>query len=481
MMKKLLLLSSAFFAFQFGTYAQQQVASTPTVVTDTLRYFENKELFKIGHALATYTNYGYLRVPTGAATNSYTYTTHYGSIFHNSDTNLIINGLEGWATKHNKSNNQRVAVHIYLYNVVNGLPVEPPVDSIAGFVDNTCAPVTNYCPPVLVAGNFTTGPTANPVLNPRRIKGDFAVMMRNFSTYSGDTVRFFRTSTLTHNNPFVSGPYAPYYQTGENMGVVKKAGQFILTANYTGREGFGIGTDYEFLVAPRVQFTLTVDQKIPQNATGDACMFDQLTFTNTSSPELNNRQFNLNAFYRENKPFLTEPVSFFYPDTVLRWNFDDDPRLDTVPYLWGRVQDLFLGVNQNTVSKWFDTSGVFLHGYQKGIYRKMTTCYSTRLVGMSSFSMSVIPCGPDGIRDNGALANVSVYPNPAVNGVVNVAGLTGKNTVTTYNMLGQPVSIVVTDKSNAVVDLEKYPSGTYMIRIVNSDNRSKVVKVIHNN
>jgi hypothetical protein len=474
MMKKLLLLSSALFAFHFGAEAQGGV-STPTVVTDTLNYFINKQQFKIGTVMQQIApTFSYFKAATGNAVNSHQFVEHCGSIFKNKDTSLMVTGLEGYAAKHNKSVSATVAIKLYLCNVVGGLPVLPAIDSVGGFVNNGYDPVTLFCPPQKVSGDFAT---------PRRVRGDFAVLIRNYSSVSGDTVRLFRTSTLVPGTNILTGAGSEYYKTGEGLGVVRKLGAFHLTANYTGDSGFGYGTDYEFCVAPRVTFTLQVSQIRPDKA-DNACMFDSIPFVNTSSPEFTNKQFNLNEFYRQNKPFQTQPGPpgiGFAPDTVMLWNFDDDHRLDTVPYLWGRVQDIYLGVNQDRILKNFDTAGVFLNGYQLAKYRKMTTCYSNRLAGRETFSTSVSACGEVGIRELNNLNGVNVYPNPAVNGKVNITGLQGKNTIVVFNMLGQTVSSETTEKQSTVLDLLKQPAGSYTIRIVNTDGSTKALKLINRN
>src|ERR1700761_3213282 len=158
MMKKLLLLSSAVFAFHFGAMAQ--IPSTPSAtvqVTDTLNYFLNKQQFKIGNVMDK--TYPYYKAPTSAAANSYTYVTHLGSIFRNKDASLMVNGLEGWAAKNvrNSSGSSAIPVMLYLCNLnpTTDMPILPAVDSVLTYVNNTCG-TDGLCPPQLCAGDFTT-------------------------------------------------------------------------------------------------------------------------------------------------------------------------------------------------------------------------------------------------------------------------------------------------------------------------------------
>ncbi|MCW3075425.1 MAG: hypothetical protein JWO32_34, partial [Bacteroidetes bacterium] len=78
-----------------------------------------------------------------------------------------------------------------------------------------------------------------------------------------------------------------------------------------------------------------------------------------------------------------------------------------------------------------------------------------------------------------AASNVNVYPNPTVNGKTNVAGLEGANVITVYNMLGQVVSTTSTDKEVVTIDLSAQTAGNYLVRITNSNNQTKTLKVIN--
>jgi hypothetical protein len=94
-------------------------------------------------------------------------------------------------------------------------------------------------------------------------------------------------------------------------------------------------------------------------------------------------------------------------------------------------------------------------------------------------TVSITPC--TGIMDNEAGASINVYPNPAVNGKVVVSGLQGTNVITVINTLGQVVSVTKSSNETAALDLSNEPSGSYMVKITNSQNESKVVKIVNQN
>jgi hypothetical protein len=60
-----------------------------------------------------------------------------------------------------------------------------------------------------------------------------------------------------------------------------------------------------------------------------------------------------------------------------------------------------------------------------------------------------------------------------------VYGLDGKNTILIYNMVGQLVLSQITEKDSIKIDLSKHPEGTYLLRILNADNKFKIVKIIN--
>jgi hypothetical protein len=88
-------------------------------------------------------------------------------------------------------------------------------------------------------------------------------------------------------------------------------------------------------------------------------------------------------------------------------------------------------------------------------------------------------CGSVGLAELVSTTKVSVYPNPTVNGKATIAGLEGANTITVFNMLGQSVMTLTSDKEEVSIDLINQPIGNYLVKITNSSNATKTVKVIN--
>ncbi|MCC6370803.1 MAG: T9SS type A sorting domain-containing protein [Bacteroidia bacterium] len=87
-----------------------------------------------------------------------------------------------------------------------------------------------------------------------------------------------------------------------------------------------------------------------------------------------------------------------------------------------------------------------------------------------------------GIPDNAGFGEALVtFPNPVVNGKTTVKGLEGKNTLTVFNVLGETVLTFESNTEETTVDLGNQPVGNYMLRVTNSANQSKIIKVIKSN
>ncbi len=95
-------------------------------------------------------------------------------------------------------------------------------------------------------------------------------------------------------------------------------------------------------------------------------------------------------------------------------------------------------------------------------------------------SISVAVC--QGIAANGDYGvNISVYPNPAVNGKAIISGLEGTNTINVINVLGQSVLTLKTDEETVNIDLSKQVSGNYLVKITDETNMSRIVKLVVQN
>ncbi len=463
-MKKLLILG--ILMFSMTSLLQAQAPTTPTVVTDTLSYFYNKQLFKIQNPQGV----GYPFYKSAAATASGV--THMGSVILNSDPNLEVNGLEARMAYQFNSNALSIPVRLFLCDVdANLLPIFPPLDSVnvslggaeADFLSNT---------------GFQVG---GPLLHgTRTMSTNFAVVVRNLSVNSGDTVRLYRTSALTPTN-------WPHYNSttnhGEGLGVVRFNDVFRKTTNFV-HPRFGFGTDYEFCIAPIVTYTLFADQIAPPKVNSDPAdsvyCWEPLTFINTSSPEWTSRFFNINEFYRHFPPYLNTPVGGFPVDSAISWYFDDED----IDYPLLRP-NIVLKNGQNTATKYYDTSGCFTSCSMRARLRKMIAGGNGMDIrGNIEFSVCVAVYDCDkttGLNDHEILSNLNVFPNPTSNGITKITGLKGNNSIQIFDMLGSLKATLVTQGIEIFIDLFKYPTGTYFLKVTNQNHQYRTVKIIHRN
>jgi hypothetical protein len=278
------------------------------LINDTLQYFYNKHYYRnVANGTPTSPNtqfYSLFSPYTSMATNI----SHCGAVFLNSSS-LTVNGLEGIVYKNPTSPSANVALKLYLCSVNAGnLPIFPPLDSVTTSVPNT--PNGG----IWVGGNFTTAVT---------VTGKFAVLFKNASTNPLDTLRLFinnastATSTVPINQRF-----------GEGLGVMRINGNFQLTTNT-----FGTGTDYEFIVAPRVSFTYSAGVSV---LTPTICNNSTGSFSNTSSNVsiasniLENRQFNFNKFAAYWGALSNTILPQTQPDSIYNWTFTGSPITGTL-------------------------------------------------------------------------------------------------------------------------------------------------------
>lgn len=413
-----------------GTNHIQAKAASATIV-DTLWYFYNKHYYRNA------ANTGFFTLKNASSYTSTSVVEAGGAIFQ-SPGQVAVSGLEGIVARQASSPSASVNVGLFLYNVVGGVPTGAPVGSVSAVVSGTAG--------TFVGGNFTL-----PVL----VNGDFAVLMKNISANAQDTLRLFINNALTAT----STSTATARKYGEGLGVV----QFSMGTSYAPTTGlFGTGTDYEFMVAPRVAYSVTANAAAPTGS----CINTSYTFTNTSSPRIGHRQWNLNQFAVEWAPFANATASVnIMPDPVYVWNFGDSSPSSTTN---GTV---------TTVNKTFANAGTFTGSLTANI-QKMSDYFNSKTTDVATWSKTYANCSV-GVNENNLNANLSVYPNPAVNGKVNIAGLEGTNVITVYNVLGQAVSTISTEKEVVTIDLSNQNSGNYFIRITNSNSQAKTVKVIN--
>lgn len=448
----------AFFATNLSVKAQ----SSPTLipVIDTLHYYFNKHYFKTGTSIHNFPFY-----KSAAATS--TVLTHVGSRFENKDT-LLITGLEAFAMMNVFTSQTTIKVHLYLCNLdANKMPIIPAIDSIITTVTGS---KVNYG---VIGGNF---------VKPHKITKDYAVLFRNMSTFKGDTVKLMRTAGMT----YTAWPTPWDKKYSDSYGYARNKGNFMSTTNLNLPEfGFITGSDYEFCVAPRVQYTLTADHIQPNEVATQQTVttFQALTYKNASSFHFTHRMFNLLEFYKKwnlLSSFVGQPVNGGWPaDSSITWNFLDVDRGPTRP---DSRQFLPYGGGNNQIIHYSDSTGCF-QGCQfranlrsMGIYGRNT---SVPYRANQDFELCV-DYGPGdglGISKNNGFENLNLYPNPTISGKVNIAGLNGKNTIQVYDVLGQLIMSEMIEQEKTQIDLSKQAKGNYIVRILNDRNQSKVVKI----
>lgn len=483
-MKKLFLLS-ALFLFLGTSLRSQTCSPTPFLVQDTLHYYFNKYYFKTGQT--TYTNYPIYKSPAATCPNAVI--THVGSKFENCDT-LWITGLEAFVAMPGKTAQTKYPVHMYLYNLgSNGLP-STVIDSVVTQLDGS---FQNN--PKLIGGNFTTTLATAPFTTTatHKLTGNYAVLLRNMSKVCGDTVVILRTAGLTPTNTaWNAGPFK--YSDG-GYGFVrfgKPNASFYTSRDFTLAPGFGIGTDYEFMVAPRVEYYAKADVVIPQavkdfndgTTTDTMCTRTTLSFTNISTCQYTNKFFNLNEFYRKwnlYSAFSGAPqCGGWSADTAIAMNFEFEenamPPRDPRRF----IQYVNSGPNNNAITIATDRPGCWDNQFRASL-RPMAP------FGRQCQIRCVIPirtcfsyCDKDGEGlPTNILSDMRAYPNPMQNGQTVITGLKGSNLVEVYNMLGQRVQSVRTSEQQHAVDLGKESAGTYILKVKNENGQSRQLRLVN--
>ncbi|MDI1356168.1 MAG: T9SS type A sorting domain-containing protein [bacterium] len=97
--------------------------------------------------------------------------------------------------------------------------------------------------------------------------------------------------------------------------------------------------------------------------------------------------------------------------------------------------------------------------------------------GKGSLFLKVDDC--TGITKNSADARVELYPNPTVNNKTCIHGLEGINTLIVFNMLGEQVFKTTSNEATINIDLLGRPSGNYLVKLTDANNRIRTMKFIH--
>lgn len=479
-MKKLLFLCTILFSLTTTAQGLRPGAGDTVEVVDTLHYYFNKYYFKEGEL--NYSKYPYYKDPAPKCKNASI--THVGSRFENAVGDLTITGLEAFAAMPGTTIKPKIPVHLYLFNIgSDGKPVWPALDSALSFID-----ASYKVKPKIVGDTLQHGP--------RVVSGDFAVMIRNFSDVCGDTVLLLRTSCLTDTYVATPAGWTSHYKYADgNYGFIRYGttnANFVFTKNFTGGAGFGVGTDYEFMVAPRVKYRLQASQEIPQiindfndgNTTDTICTRTNFTFKNRSSWQFGSRFYNLNEFYRKWNlyyPFAAVPVvgNGFSADTAITWNFEFleqiVPPIDPRKFLPYR----YPGTNPESISVAPDQAGCWDNQFRASLRPMCPFGRQDEIKFNIPFRICLSFCEADGtgISENSPLKNVSMYPNPST-GTAIITGLVGENDIRVSNVLGQEVLFIHSNTSEQSVNLSQLPQGTYLVKIQSADKQSRTIRMV---
>lgn len=94
-------------------------------------------------------------------------------------------------------------------------------------------------------------------------------------------------------------------------------------------------------------------------------------------------------------------------------------------------------------------------------------------------SVSITAC--TGLAETDSqLQAVSLFPNPA-NGKATLNGLSGTNSISVINVLGQSVLNLVSDEESVNLDLSNQPSGNYLVKITDSSKETRIMKLVVQN
>lgn len=408
-----------------GNYVMNEFAKASSVnIADTLWYYFAKHLYRNAAGTGYYT----FRSP-----NVYGIT-HFGCRFNNSNPNLAIAGLECVASKQTGSPSASLTVRMYLCNVTAGMPVFPPIDSITAVATSTAG--------TFIGGNFST---------PKFVTGDFAVLYRGVPTVAGDTLRVWmnNANTASSTTTLTASKY------GEGYAYMRMSGTFTTTTGI-----FGAGTDFEFLVAPRVVFTAAAAYS--SSTVTPYCTGTPYTFNNLSSVPLGHRQYNMNQFYRTWKPFTNTLT--IAADSVYTWNYGD------------ATGNFYTTTGNPNPNHTYASAGVY-NGTLTAKYQRMSFG-RIKFTDAANFSKTVAVCS--GIQSYSGVEAVILYPNPSVSGTINIANLPSESSIEIFNMLGQSV---YKDRANAgtySTDLSLLPKGSYFVKINALNEKTKILKLILN-
>lgn len=406
-------------------------------VTDTLGYFYNKNVYKYNN------NFFTVKTPMSFSVQV---NTEFGASFLNPDnTPITITRAMILARRQPNSTSTLIPVAVTLYTAS---PTGVPGASIT----------TATCAVTSTLGSYSSFATFSaPVI----ANGAYFIGYRALPINPADTLNVFLTAAYTATSS------APANQKfGESLAYIRNNGNLISTTNYynTGTPG----SDLEPLVVPFVSFNYSsnANQSAP-NATavpGAYCANLGISYTNTSSGIASHRQYNYNAFVAAWGAQTSTVTGLATGDPVNNWSFTGPPT-PTGSYTTANVT--------HTYATTGNASANLIVKYQSSFFG------FSKVQDVRTWTLQIANCGIVGLNESQLNANLSVYPNPSINGKVNISGLEGTNTIAVYNMIGQLVSTETTNAELVTIDLKGRTAGTYIVRVTDSYNHSKVVKVIN--
>jgi hypothetical protein len=453
----------------------QNQMSTDVVVNDTVHYYFNKFYFKTGKGLA---DLPIFKLPFATST----LVAHVGSRFTNNET-IVISGIDAFAARDSGSTKLTVPVRLYLCTLQNNKPVLPPIDCVA--ID-----VTGDAKLKAIGGNFASG-------NSYTLTSDFAVLMRNVSIIAGDYIFLGHTGAKTATNSAA----LPEEKFGESNSYVRYNANFYGTTNST-ITGLGVGTDYEFCIAPRVQYTLTSDHLVAANA-GSVCTYEPMVFTSLSSKRFLQPQYNVVEFARRwnhDPAFKSHTLKIkmrtgpnpedtlwkdvFPQDSSVGWYFAPEDNLANNPH-----PRFFLPANTtNNQVTFYTDSALYAADGSDSLACFYTNEFRTRYKSMSiygrgeyheyndTFMICTSFCGKDGVGLNETYKKTTrIFPNPS-RGVFRIEGLPPGARVKVFSVAG----VLICDRnleSDSILDLSVFPAGVYILQAGNSgEQKFRIIK-----
>ncbi len=117
---------------------------------------------------------------------------------------------------------------------------------------------------------------------------------------------------------------------------------------------------------------------------------------------------------------------------------------------------------------------IFFQGEE--LYRKNYQEIDTTFKKKPMFFEYELACEPDALEDVTTNDNFDVHPNPAKDHFF----IEGQNitSVEVYNAVGQSVEKLEVRSNNVKIDVAKYNDGVYFVKVLTSDNRMEIKKIV---